>query len=206
MMADDSTLIEYALGSLDPAMVADVERQLARSPELQAQLKQIEADLSWFALTSEPVSPNPQLREQILKASAPQPDYEAFADRLSVFFDLSVERVRELLSQIKKIPHAPWNELFPGAQVLSFRGGPERSSANCSLLYMKPETKFPMHQHIGDEWAILLDGRAQEPDGSEYNVGDILHKPAGSTHSFRALDKPCVFAVVLYAGIEWRQD
>ena len=42
---------------------------------------------------------------------------------------------------------------------------------------------------------LLIDGYVRESTGREFHSGDVLHKPAGSTHAFCTLEVPCLFAV-----------
>jgi anti-sigma factor ChrR (cupin superfamily) len=68
---------------------------------------------------------------------------------------------------------------------------------------MAPGLVFPRHRHLGDEWAWVLQGRAQDDSGQMTKPGDIVYKPKGSTHSFCVLDgAPFVFMIVLYGGLE----
>lgn len=65
---DSDTLIEYALGNLEPSQHAEVEAALLASPALALELAAWQKSLSALAATVPQSSPRPQLEGQILAA------------------------------------------------------------------------------------------------------------------------------------------
>ena len=209
MPLDETMLIDFSLGLLDPTERQDVERELAASPALQAELRAIEETLTGVALSVEPVRPSPDVRTRLFAALQPQTRFTSFVDRVAEFFDLGVERARELLDSISAVPNTPWEASpVPGTSLLHLDGGPRVAEAvNCGLVHIAAGSGFPRHRHIGDEWSLVLQGSSQEDNGHVSQPGDLLHKEADSEHAFRVIsDEPLVFAVVLYGGIQIGQE
>lgn len=192
---DEHQLIEYALDLLDAQARDEAERAIGADAGAKARLSELQHDLGLVALTPEPIAPTPALRERILDATAPQPRYGGMVARLSAFLDLAAEQVERLLLDTHEIARPAWKTLAPGISVMPVEGGPERRAQRCALLFMAADTHFPSHTHPGDEWALLIDGYVRESSGQELHSGDLLHKPAGSTHAFCTLDVACLFAV-----------
>ena len=205
MPLDKITLIEYSLGILDDRLRQDVERELATSPTTQAALQAIEASLGSVAEAEEPLRPNERVRATLLASIDTTSPLAGFVDRLATFFDVGTERAREFLDSIAHISEDPWQASgLPGISLLHSQGGPTVATAeNCGLVHLEPGTTFPEHQHLGEEWALVLQGRCIEHTGIISRPGDLVHKSTGSRHSFRVLDdEPFVFAVVLYGGFQ----
>jgi anti-sigma factor ChrR (cupin superfamily) len=206
MPPDDSKLLEYLLGLLEEEARQEVESACRTSPEVAAELRELEEVLGRFASTSTPLEPSPRLRRHVLAALDPTSRFEGFVERLRVFFDLPEERIRSLLAAIDAAPEAPWSASgIPHTLILRLPGGPRVAAASdCGIVHMAPGAIFPPHRHRGDEWAFILQGSAAEPTGRSMAAGDIVHMAAGTTHTFRITSEvPCIFAVVLYAGLEF---
>lgn len=205
MPLDEMTLIDFALDHLDAPERQAIERELASSPALQAELRTIEETFTAVALSVKPVRPSQQVRTRLFASLHPQTRFAGFVERVAQLFDLSLERAQELLQAIQMAPAAPWEvSPIPGIRLFHFESGPQVAAAeNCGLVHMEPGSIFPPHQHVGDEWALVLQGRCQEDSGKIFGLGDLIYKKAGSEHSFRVLgDEPFVFAVVLYGGLQ----
>ncbi len=205
MRLDETTLIEYSLGILDDGLRQDVERELATSPTMQAELRAIVLSLSGVAEVEEPLRPDERVRAALLASLESTSPFAGFVDRLATFFDVGTDRAREFLDSIAHVSQDPWQASgLPGISLLHLQGGPNVATAdNCGLVYLEPGTTFPEHQHLGEEWALVLQGQCIEHTGIISRPGDLVHKSTGSKHSFRVLDdEPFVFAVVLYGGFQ----
>lgn len=205
MPLDEAILVDFLLGLLDPDKRQEVERKLAASPALRAELRAIEATLTGVALSVEPVRPHQAVKTRLFASLRPQSPFIGFVDRLAEFFDLGGGRAQELLDAISAVPNSPWEASpVPGVSLLHLDGGPRVAEAvNCGLVHIASGGGFPKHTHIGDEWALILQGSCQEDNGHVSQPGDLLHKEAGSAHAFRVTsDEPFVFAVISYGGIQ----
>ena len=199
-----SRLFEFALGLLEGSAREELERELDASPELRRELDQVEEALGQVAFAVEPLRPSERIRDSLLAGLDPSTRFEGFVERVVAFFDLPVDRAREILSALDDVAGGAWEAgPAPGSRVFHLDGGSRVAAADCGLVHVEPGRVFHPHRHIGDEWSLVLQGRAQEDSGRFWDVGDILYKPPGSVHGFRALgDVPFVFAVVLHEGIE----
>ncbi len=207
MPKDDSRLIEYALGILDEDARAVVERELSESSEAEHMLCKIEELLAVVALAEAPVLPSDRVRTQVLASLDLNQRYAGFVERLATFFDLSHERIRELLAATDAVPEQPWEPSgVPGISFLHFDGGTRVAAADCGFVHVTPGTSFPAHRHVGEEWVFIVAGQAQEDSGEIWSPGDLIYRAPDSGHAFRAIgDEPLIYAVVLHEGFEWTE-
>ena len=207
MARDDTRLTEWLLGILDKQAGEQVERERQDSAEAREALSELEELLGNVALAAEPRTPSPGVRERLLESLLPEMRFEGFKERLATLFDLSIERVRELLDTLDSVSGEPWEKAgLPGVHLLHFDGGLRVASADCGLVHVEPGQAFPPHRHLGHEWVLVLQGEAREDSGRLFQPGDLIHKAPGSVHSFRILgEQPFVFAVVVFEGVAWKK-
>ncbi|MEL7450859.1 MAG: hypothetical protein AAFN78_16720, partial [Pseudomonadota bacterium] len=126
MSNEDSQLLEYALGNLAPAELADVERQLERSPDLREQLREVRALLGTVVECTEPSAVRPEVRERLLESVRQESALEGFVVRLAELFDLGVERIRDILKSTHEERRSDWERPpAPGVELLHFAGSPQ---------------------------------------------------------------------------------
>ena len=209
MPLDDTTLREYALGTLDSSRVQEVEHELAHSQQARAELRAIEESLGHLAHSTGPITPSEQVKTSLFASMNQSKPFAGFVGRLATFFDLGRERARELLDTIALALEGPWEGFpLPGTSLLHLEGGPQVAAAeNCGLVRLEPSAVFPEHKHLGDEWALVLQGAAidiiGDLTGEVSRPGDVMHRAPGTRHSFRSIDQEAlVFSVVLYDGFE----
>ncbi len=197
-------IAEYALGTLPEIERADVERELADSEvarelltELVAALESVEPDL-------EPLEPSPELREAVLAQVDPERKYDAFAPRLARLLDLPGERIDDLLGILRDPEGESWIDTgFAQTRIFHFEAGPRLAEAHCGLVSVAGGETYPAHRHLGDEWAFVLSGSAEDSNGELWRPGDLVCHPEGSDHRFTVHgDEPLVFLLVLFGGIE----
>jgi quercetin dioxygenase-like cupin family protein len=151
------------------------------------------------------LEPSAELRRRVFATLDPATRFAGFAARLAFFFDLPVERARELLALVAGADAAPWvGEPGSGIRLLHFAGGPRHAGADCGLVHIAPGTRFPFHRHVGDEWNYVVQGAMQEEGtGRRFAPGDLVCNDAGSEHAFVAVgDEPLVFGAVV-RGLEF---
>jgi quercetin dioxygenase-like cupin family protein len=150
------------------------------------------------------LQPSEALRRRVLASVDPATPLAGFAPRLATFFDLPSERTLEILAAARGAGAAAWEPAFvAGVRLHHLAGGPRVEAADCGLVELAPGTTFPRHLHRGDEWSFILAGSAEEESGERWEPGDLVHRPPGSCHAFRAVGaSPLVFAVVLRGGID----
>ncbi|ETW96251.1 cupin domain-containing protein [Candidatus Entotheonella palauensis] len=204
MPYDKTQLIAFLLGHLDPDAQAAIERERQSDPNTAAALTALEQMLSQVAGAATPMAPSADARARLLGAVEPATRFDGFVDRLAALFDLKPERIRALLHLVDVWPSSPWKaSRIPGMQLLHFDGGPRVASADCGLVCIEPGHVVPRHQHQGNEWVLILQGRAYEEETGQIAApGDLRLKATHSVHTVRVIgDIPVVFAVVLHGGI-----
>lgn len=205
-MSTDSELIEYCLGLLDGRRREAVERRLAASPGLRAELRRTRETLTALAAAAPPRRPRAAVRERLLDALDDATGLYGFTGRLTVFLDLPAGRVRTLLDAAVGAPRsAGWRSGgVPGLSAYPFRGGANLAGADSRMLHLAAGASMPAHRHGGDEWGFVLRGDLREADGRRHSAGDIVHEPAGSLHRpFRAEGGPALLVVLLDGPVEW---
>lgn len=197
-------LHEYVFGTLSAEDRAQVERGLADSKELRAELRELEAAASLLAREEAPLlKPPVSLRARVLDAVDGEQRYAPFFDRLSALLDLSIDRVRALLASMQA-PNAWGPGPCPGVGLIHFEAGPQAMAVDAGFVHVPVGVTFPAHKHHGRERALVLQGSYVELETNLIvRTGELSARAAGSEHSFRALEGPeLIFAVVLEAPIE----
>jgi quercetin dioxygenase-like cupin family protein len=187
-------LPEYVLGTLSEEEEAEVERALAESPELALELRAISDAYDALAASLPPVSPKPETKLRLL-ATMSENRYLPFVDELSRWFDLAVDRVKQILTMIDD-PGAWEPGPMPGIQLIHFAGGPNAFAADTGFVRFPAGLHFPMHSHEGPELTYVLEGTLIDGDGTAYGPGDVLIKETGTSHEYRiGEDRDCVIAI-----------
>ena len=202
MSFDDATLVEYLLGSCDPALRERIDAALVEDATLRAHVAALADDLALVTATEEPV-PSPALRDRVLAAHATDP-VGALGGRLGEFLDLAGDTLDTLITDIRLAPAAPWVATgIPGVSMLAVTTGPGVRGA-AHIMHLAPGANVPPHRHLGRERMLILDGYAAESGGREVGPGDLIDSAAQSQHHFDILvDAPCLFAVVLEGEIRF---
>ncbi len=209
MSVDRVQLIEYLLGNLEPAARVQVENELQSSAESRAELAELEALLGDVALTVEPLSPTPALRQKVLASVEPTTLFEGFLARFAELFDINLDKARTLLNAAGAVWDQPWVESgLPGIRFFHFDGGQRVADAHCGLVHIDAGQRIPTHQHFGDEWSFILQGCLEEEiSGKIWACGELVYRPPGSAHAIRAVGtKPCLFAAVLFGEFRLSEE
>lgn len=206
MHPDETTLIQFALGTLDKKDARRVDRALSASKQLREQLDEIQESLHGVAIAEPPIRAGEQLKQRIMTSITREQRFLGFSDRFAELFDVAGDRARQLLEKIDQPLADGWTStaLLPGVGIFEFPGGTRVGSATCGLICVEPGTVFPRHQHQGEEWMLVLQGQARESDGRILKPGDLVRSEAGSEHAFRVLSTEAyVFAVLLESDNKW---
>ncbi len=75
------------------------------------------------------------------------------------------------------------------------RAKPE-TGEGLSLIHFLPGTSSALHEHIGYEEFVVLQGALKDPDGTVYKTGDVVSLPPGSIHGSYS-ENGCITAVVI---------
>ena len=191
----------HALGVLDDAEAAQVERAVAADPALAAELA---AYRDAASLIAAPVAPPPDVKARLL-ASVGGGRFERFSARFSQLFDVTIEKARELLGLTERA--ASWENPVPGIGLVHFAGGPACATADCGFIRIDPGCTFPWHTHRGEEVSIILSGTLRDRSGKLLRAGDELVQAAGTQHDISCEgDEPVIFAARAFDGIDVRQQ
>jgi quercetin dioxygenase-like cupin family protein len=187
-------LPEYVLGTLSEEEAEEVERALAESPELVAEMRAISDAYETFAATLPSVAPKPETKARLLSSLA-ENRFLPFVDELSRHFDLAVDRMKQIL---RKIDDAlAWEPgPMPGVSLIHFDGGPNAFAADTGFVRFPAGSIFPQHDHAGPELTYVLQGKFTDSDGKVYGPGDLMIKHPGESHSLKiGADEDCVIAI-----------
>jgi quercetin dioxygenase-like cupin family protein len=171
---------------------------------IAAEADALAAELARLASRDAPPPPA-SLRERVLAAARPETALDGFAERLGQLLDWPGDRVRTLLREPLEPAGGAWIDgPATGIRLRPLEAGPRHGEAVAGLVWCEPASVFPAHRHRGPEWALVLAGHACNSGGEHWSVGDLVHQPAGSVHSFRVPggDAPLLAAVVVRKGLE----
>ena len=82
-----------------------------------------------------------------------------------------------------------WRELAfgpfkPGVEIHRLYGG-EDDGSSAALLRYEPGAAVPLHEHVGFEHVLVLEGE-QEDERGRYQAGALVVNPPGTRHSVRS--------------------
>lgn len=194
---------EYVLGTLSDAETREVEQALAASPELRAEAAEVREAFSKLATALPEPRPSPDVKKRLLRAITTEERYSPFAVALSKYWDLSVEKVRDILKWVDDGTKEWIDGPLPGIRLLDFDGGPRVATADVGIVRLPAGLHFPWHRHVGYEVNFVLEGTLKDYDGTLYGPGDCIEKPANTEHEFWVVsDGGALLAVVIEAGFE----
>jgi anti-sigma factor ChrR (cupin superfamily) len=162
------------------------------------------ADAILTALTDdlEPMAPRAAVREGILAATSPRGRLARFADKLAALVDLPIARAKELLERVSD--ESLWErDLFPGLEARWVEGGPAVTQCVRGFARLGAGEAFPVHQHLGDETTLVLEGAMIESGGHVIRPGETYTMSGDSEHSYRAAPggTDLLFFVVIRGGL-----
>ncbi|MCO7222805.1 cupin domain-containing protein [Pleionea sp. CnH1-48] len=149
-----------------------------------------------------------KVKERLLSSITEPATYFAYLHRLASLFELSEEKMQQVLNSIESIsqslaPVGDWRKL--GSHPIFYRhfqGGD--ASKECGLVYLKCGCEFPHHHHIGREVSILIQGELEEDSGTRYQAGDLIVKLPGSQHAFRCCgEQDAILCVLLDESVRF---
>lgn len=208
----DAWIPGLVIGTLDGATQAAVELHLEQCDRCAGEVVAATEALSSVAMSLPPERPHPSVFTNVLASIAEnQPRREGqtasdrFADlvgRLVELFDLTRERVRTLLELVDE-PAAWRRGAADGITLIDFRGGTRIAGADAGFVRLAPGVTFPHHRHVGGEVVLVLEGGFVDEDGTVVRRGDAQEFAAGTSHFFVALPEGCVFAAVIWGGLDF---
>jgi gentisate 1,2-dioxygenase len=154
-----------------------------------------------FARSLSPVEPPATVRSTLLNELDGWARYLPFAAELARRFDLTRERVRQLLSMIDE-PGRWAPGIDPVQGFMHFAPGPAHAELHGGFVRMLPGMRFPPHRHRERELTFVLEGELSDGAGVLYRPGDGLEMPAGSVHSLGVASSEPALVALLNGRIE----
>jgi anti-sigma factor ChrR (cupin superfamily) len=200
-------LHDYVLGVLPDAERHALDAEVARSPELQAEVRAVRETLFGHTVSNTKATPSgaatahPDARARLLGALDSGARYAPFIADLTRAFDLAAARVRELCDLIDA-PSSWQAGPLPGIQVMHFAGGPNAVAPDTGFVRLPAGLQFPYHRHVGHEINYVLEGAVRDGDGTLYLPGEAIVMAPGTAHSFSVPEDADALIAVVQAGFE----
>lgn len=142
------------------------------------------------------------LKQRLLSSIGREHRFGVFEQRFSELFDLPESVAGVLLGRLDSKEH--WTTLeIPGVELFHFDGGPRVRDAITGFVRIDSGASFPMHEHVGHERVLVMQGVLRDDDGELYFPGDEIEMDADSTHSLSSSGAvPLVFATIVMKGIK----
>lgn len=122
-------------------------------------------------------------RERLLAGVPARGRFARFAEQTAKLLDLGIEQAKALLDRLED--STLFSPELPGIDFFWCEGGPAVANAVRGFVRVKAGTRFPDHEHVGDEVVLVLQGSfVDAARGLTFTAGDIDRMPAGTTHDF----------------------
>ncbi len=205
-MSDDHLprSVVWGLRSLGEGTAA--VRHLRDCAECAAKLRGAETRIAEIVARAVEATPPLNLRDRVLASSTKAPRLVRFADVVARMLDVSHERALECLAAVDE--PSQWEETpFDGVKRMPIEGGPRTRGAVTHFVRVEPGKIVPMHEHLGPEVGIFLQGRGRGPTGKLCGPGDIDEYAIGTAHSVEGLPSvTSVMLVVAHGGVRFDND
>ena len=195
--------IPFSRETMSPEEIAQAEAHLEGCPECAERMKGFSAVFAEADQAAETITPSSSLRQRLLDSIAQAPRLGAYAEDSAKLLDIAPSRARDYLWRIDE--QSQWQPTpFPGVEALWVKGGPNTAGAFTGFVRVKAGSALPMHDHIGPEQGLLLQGRIKDQSGRVYRPGDRIDMASGSQHELEALPiVDCVFLAVSHGGVRF---
>jgi hypothetical protein len=196
-------LWDYALGHVAAEERNVLELELARSPELRAELAEIRELSNELAYSLPKRKPAAAVKTRLFESIAAPEPFTPWIPKLAKIADLTFEAAREQMKRIYD-PTLWQPSGLDGLSVIPFIGGPLVQKAICCFVRLAPGFYFPRHRHGGTETSLIFQGGLRDSiQNIAVRPGDIITHEAGSEHHY-TVDKKieCLGAVIGEGGIE----
>ena len=195
--------IPLAREAMSPEELEEAEAHLLACAECATRMQTLSAAFLEADVSTTAIEPHPSVRERLLASLSRAPRLEAYVEPVSRLLDVPLSKARDYLWRIDDA--ARWRPMpFDGVAALFVKGGPGTAGAFTAFLKVQAGCRLPMHDHLGPEQGILLQGRARDQDGHVHAPGAEVEMDGGSRHEFEALPiVDCVFLVIAHRGVRF---
>lgn len=176
-------LHEYALEILDPTRAGEIREHLRACRDCLLQLGHINDSLADTLIEPSGEVATPALRSRLLTDIASITPYSLYHDDMARLLQASKGAVN---AEMGLMPHpASWVDgPIPDCRLLPWTAESDKEDSIMALVLMESGSHFPMHEHIGDETVLIVQGSLLNDDGKLYRPGEQLHMVAGTSHEF----------------------
>lgn len=150
----------------------------------------------------EPVAPSPSARAALLDAAREPGRLHRFAAQVAALVDVSIDKAKALLDRLAD-PAAWERGLFPGLDAVWVEGGPAAAQCVRGFGRLAAGAEFPLHDHLGRETMLILEGGLEDSLGARKRPGDLHVMDEGTRHAYHATPggADLLFFVVIREGI-----
>ncbi|HTA88963.1 MAG TPA: cupin domain-containing protein [Polyangiaceae bacterium] len=185
------------------ASLPEFAAEQAQGGAEEVELAQLLAELSVLSASDVSASELEHGRSRLLGTVTQSAErFAPFFDKLTRFFDLSVEALREVLARAER--ESEWQPgPLPWVSLFHLQGGPAVAGLDTGFVKLKRGMPFPRHRHKGVERVLILEGSYLDHEQRQYGPGDFHDMTEGSEHSLQmSADEDVLLAVILSAEIE----
>jgi anti-sigma factor ChrR (cupin superfamily) len=195
--------IPLAREAMAPEELEEAEAHLRSCAVCAARMRALSAALLEGDVTAASIEPHPKVRERLLASIGRAPRLEGYVEPVARLLDVPPSKARDYLWRIDDATR--WRPMpFAGVEALFVKGGSHTAGAFTAFLRVQAGYKLPMHDHLGPERGLLLQGRARDQDGCVHAPGAEVEMQGGTSHEFEALPiVDCVFLVIAHRGVRF---
>jgi quercetin dioxygenase-like cupin family protein len=146
----------------------------------------------------------PALRGRIMASARPERRLAHHAADVATLLDQDQGRAGELLARLD-VPGSWTPGAIEGVLVAPVSAGPEVAGALAMFMRVAAGSRFPEHEHLGDEHVLVLQGRCIDSgSGRTIGPGERVLMTAGTRHAFDVCDGPDLLQlVVIHVGVRF---
>lgn len=180
-------LYEYALQILEPRRAEEIALHLRECRSCLLALGAINDEFAEVVVPTSNVAPTASLRSRLLKDVGGIVPYARYLDDMA---EMLVGSRALLEGELRGLPHPKtWVDgPVKHCRLFPCDAGSSLDDVIRSLVLMESGSTFPDHEHLGDEYILVLQGSLLNEDGKLYRPGDKLHMAEGTNHSFEVPD------------------
>ena len=180
-------LYEYALQILEPPRAEAIALHLRECRSCLLALGAINDEFAEVVVPTSTVAPSASLRSRLLKDVGGIVPYARYLDDMA---EMLVGSRALLEGELRGLPHPKtWVDgPVKHCRLFPCDAGSSLDDVIRSLVLMESGSTFPDHEHLGDEYILVLQGSLLNEDGKLYRPGDKLHMAEGTNHSFEVPD------------------
>jgi hypothetical protein len=185
------------------AVLPEFAAEHASDSAAEAELAELLAELSVVSASDVSASEVEHGRARLLGAVAQSSTrFAPLFDKLSKFFDLSVEALQGVLARAER--ESEWQPgPLPWVSLFHFEGGPAVAGLDTGFVRLKKGMPFPRHRHSGSERVLILEGSYRDHEQRLFGPGDFHDMAQSTEHSLQiSADEDVLLAVILSGEIE----